>query len=312
MDGINCLLCLNLMQTLSFSSTGYCYRCRRPRVWHTALLSVWRLQHGRPPSSVPDPPTHRRVVCVSGYRPRLRADGPRHPDQSWGPSGWTFHFDFQAGNISSFGSHLPTRSVFYIIFFPHDREAWALRPTCTSRWRTWMITLRCSTQTSTPWASAATRSPEPRSSTSSLQTETRAGSVTSPMNSSLGTCPVFLHWINKLVCGHNNNTHTFSTSSSQPVCHSVCISQLYLYFLCICISFFTPTGQCRWLPFSVWVWSRFLPTASFLLPLPLHSYSGGLLVFSFNCAKHFETPLDVISESEYSPKNSKKSLYKLK
>lgn len=224
MDGINCLLCLNLMQTLSFSSTGYCYRCRRPRVWHTALLSVWRLQHGRPPSSVPDPPAHRRVVCVSGYRPRLRADGPRHPDQSWGPSGWTFHFVFQAGNISSFGSHLPTHSVFYIIFSPHDREAWALRPTCTSRWRTWMITLQCSTRTSTPWASAATRGPEPRSSTSSLQTETRAGSVRSPMNSSLGTCPVCLHWINKLVCGHNNNTATLSV-----FLNCICISFVFVY-----------------------------------------------------------------------------------
>lgn len=82
--------------------TGCCYRCRRPRVWQTALLSVWRLQHGGPSSSLPDPPTHRRAVCVSGYRPRLRTDGPRHPDQSWGPGGWTFNTVHVALGINCF------------------------------------------------------------------------------------------------------------------------------------------------------------------------------------------------------------------
>lgn len=83
--------------------------------------------------------------------------------------------------------------------FSNVREAWALRPTCTLRWRTWMTTLQCLTLTSTPWASAATRSPAQRSSTLSPPTKTPAGSDRSPTTWYLVTCPVCLHWISKQV-----------------------------------------------------------------------------------------------------------------
>ncbi len=69
---------------LCFSpSLGCCHRCRRPWVWYPALLSVWWLWQAGQTSSLQNPPTHRRAVCLVGHRSRLRTDGLRHSGQSW-------------------------------------------------------------------------------------------------------------------------------------------------------------------------------------------------------------------------------------
>lgn len=85
-----CFTCLGSSQTGYVFSLGCCHRCWQPWVWHAALHSVWRLWQAGQTPPLPDPPTDRRALCLSGHRSGWRTDSPRHSDKSWRSSEWSF------------------------------------------------------------------------------------------------------------------------------------------------------------------------------------------------------------------------------